>query len=86
MTCKISDFGMATALAEGGKEYIRSSEQLAIRWCSTEVLQEGKYSLQSDIWAFGVLAYEIFACGTLPHSDQFDNLTKVSNFIKEGGK
>jgi serine/threonine protein kinase len=86
MTCKISDFGMASALQEGGKEYIRSTEQLAIRWCSIEVIQEGKYSTQSDVWAFGVLAYEVFSCGTLPYSDQFDNLTEVSNFIKEGGQ
>jgi len=86
MTCKISDFGMATALVEDGKEYMRSTEQLAIRWCSIEVAKEGKYSSQSDVWAFGVLAYEVFACGVLPYSDQFDNLTEVSNFIKDGGK
>ena len=86
MTCKISDLGMATALQEDGKEYVRSTEQLAIRWCSIEVIREGKYSVQSDVWAFGVLAYEVFACGTVPYSDQFDNLTEISNYIKEGGK
>ena len=77
---------MATALQEDGKEYIRSNEQLAIRWCSIEVVREGKYSVQSDVWAFGVLAYEVFGCGVLPYSIQFDNLTEVSSYIKEGGK
>jgi len=33
-----------------------------------------------------VLAYEVFACGTLPYADQFDHLTEVSAFVKQGGK
>ena len=86
MVCKVSDFGMAAALVEDGKEYIRSNEQLALRWCAIEVIKEGKYSVQSDVWAFGVLAYEVFACGALPYADQFDNLTEISSFVKEGGK
>ena len=47
MTCKISDFGVATALHEEGKEYMRSTEQLAVRWSSIEVAREGKFSVQS---------------------------------------
>ena len=47
VTCKISDFGAAAALAEDGTEYVRSNEQLALRWCSIEVVKEGKYSVQS---------------------------------------
>ena len=86
MTAKVSDFGMATALQEDGKGYIRADELLALRWCAVEVIKEGKYSVQSDVWAFGVLAYEVFASGTLPYADQFDNLTEVSSAIKEGTK
>ena len=77
---------MATALYEAGKEYVRATEELAMRWTAPEVIAEGKYSVQSDVWAFGVLAYEVFACGTLPYADQFDNLTEVSIFVKDGGK
>ena len=86
MTCKVSDLGMATALQEDGKEYVRATEEMAMRWAAPEVIAEGKYSVQSDVWAFGVLAYEVFACGTLPYADQFDNLTEVSAFVKQGGK
>ena len=77
---------MATALQEDGKEYVRANEQLAMRWSAPEVIAEGKYSVQSDVWAAGVLAYEVFACGTLPYADQFDHLTEVSSFVKGGGK
>ena len=85
LTCKISDFGMASALVDHSKEYIREKDQLAIRWASIEVIREGKYSVQSDVWAFGVLAYEVFACGVLPYADSFDNLTEISEFVKHGG-
>ena len=86
MTCKIGEFGMATTLHKDGKEYVQLDEQLALRWSAPEVVQEGRYSVQSDVWSFGVLAYEVFACGTLPYAHQFDNLTEVSSYIKEGGK
>jgi serine/threonine protein kinase len=86
MICKVSDLGMATVLHDASKEYIRANEQLALRWSPPEVIEEGKYSVQSDVWSFGVLAYEVFACGTVPYADQFDNLTEVSAFVKEGGK
>ena len=88
MTAKISDFGMTTALQEPGKEYVRATGNLefAMRWAAPEVIQDAKYSVQSDVWAFGVLAYEVFASGTLPYADQFDNLTEISSFVKEGGK
>ena len=86
MTCKVGDLGMATALHDDGKEYVRANQQLALRWAAPEVIQEGKHSVQSDVWSLGVLAYEVFACGTLPYSDQFDALTEVSAFVKQGGQ
>ena len=86
MVCKISDFGMATALQEDGKEYVRANEALAMRWAAPEVITAGKYSVQSDVWAAGVLVYEVFACGGLPYADVFDNLTEISSFVKGGGQ
>ena len=77
---------MATALYEAGKEYVRATEELAMRWTAPEVIAEGKYSVQSDVWSVGVLAYEVFACGVLPYADQFDTLTEVSAFVMQGGK
>ena len=33
-----------------------------------------------------MLAYEVFACGVLPYADTADNLTEISNYVKEGGQ
>ena len=86
--CKMSDFGSSTALPsdDANKEYVRIQEQLPLRWCSVEVLTEGKYSQKSDIWAAGILMWEVFASARLPYSDEVDNLTEVANFVKNGGR
>ena len=86
MTCKVSDFGMATALQEDGREYVRADETLAMRWSAPEAIAEGKYSVQSNVWAAGVLAHEVVASGVLPFADRFDNLTEISKFVKAGSK
>ena len=77
---------MATALQEDGKEHVRAAEQLATRWSAPEVVAEGKCSVQSDVWAAGVLVHEVFAGGVLPCADQFDDLTETSSFVREGGQ
>lgn len=41
------------------------------RWIAPESLQNGKYSIESDIWSFGVFCWEVFSFGKQP----FDTLT-----------
>ena len=83
--CKVSDFGKACSLEGTDKEYIRATDQLAIRWCAAEVIREGKYSTASDVWSFGVLAFEVFTGAALPYSHMYDSLTEISAHVKEGG-
>jgi serine/threonine protein kinase len=33
--------------------------QLPVRWSAVEVLNSGKFSRASDVWAFGCLVYEV---------------------------
>jgi len=62
---KISDFGMARAMV---KEYYKTdSKTVPVRWSSPEVLSYGTFSFKSDIWAFGVVLWEIFSYGKIPY-------------------
>ena len=40
---------------------------LPIRWLSPEALNYGKFSLKSDVYAYGVVIWEIFTFGLQPY-------------------
>ncbi|VDL82775.1 unnamed protein product [Nippostrongylus brasiliensis] len=60
---KISDFG----LSRTGTHYVlKSAMKLPIKWLAPETISAFTFSLKTDVFSFGVLAYEIFANGAEP--------------------
>ncbi|XP_048257821.1 fibroblast growth factor receptor 4-like [Haliotis rufescens] len=60
----ISDFGLARDV-EGVDVYERTSKgPLPVRWMSPDALMEGFHSHKADVWAFGVLLWEIVTLGS----------------------
>ncbi|ETN87149.1 immunoglobulin domain protein [Necator americanus] len=65
--CRIADFGMAK---NENKNYYRLRKKnvlVPFRWMAIEAIQDGVYTLESDIWSFGILLFEIFTLGGLPY-------------------
>uniref|UniRef100_A0A8R1DSG8 Tyrosine-protein kinase n=1 Tax=Caenorhabditis japonica TaxID=281687 RepID=A0A8R1DSG8_CAEJA len=61
---KISDFG----LTRNGITYQADPNKKApIRWLSTEVIRQRLFSLKSDVWAYAVMAWEIYNDGAEPY-------------------
>ena len=55
-TAKLADFGLST------RSYFRFLKKRAVEtpmWLSPEILCGGKYSLDSDVFAFGIILYEM---------------------------
>ncbi|KAK6031538.1 hypothetical protein OSTOST_02309 [Ostertagia ostertagi] len=61
---KISDFG-ASKQAELYK--IPETEKIPIRWLAPEVVLTRVYTMQSDVYSYGILLWEIFNNGETPY-------------------
>ena len=81
-TAKVSDFGLSRQLY-GTTTYKQSSRnaRLPARWMAPECFN-GIFSVQSDVWAFGITAWEIFSFGELPYSDVDDE--KLLDLLRSG--
>lgn len=80
---KIGDFGLARDVYKS--DYYRKGTDALVpcRWMSPESLTHGKFTTQCDIWAFGVLMWEVMTLGEQPYSS-LDN-TAVLNYVRCGG-
>ena len=67
LVAKISDFGLSRRLYDKLSSDVKSDDDLPFRWSAIEVLNIQKYSLQSDIWSFGIVLWEIFQLGKEPY-------------------
>ena len=68
MNAKIADFGLSRETHDK-QYYVSRGGALPIRWTAPEALEQNKFSEQSDIWAFGILLYEIWTRAALPYAD-----------------
>ena len=58
-------------------------ENFPVRWKSPECLTKHQYSNASDVWAFGVVMYEVLTRGCVPYSDLLDKNVSFKVSIKK---
>jgi hypothetical protein len=60
MTAKIADFGMSRTAGDDGEDNTTMTAVGPVRWMAPEQMAHRKYSRASDVFAFGVVLFEIF--------------------------
>ncbi|XP_022322441.1 tyrosine-protein kinase Tec-like isoform X1 [Crassostrea virginica] len=72
---KVADFGLARYVIDD--EYTSSTgTKFPVKWAPPEVLSYTRFSSKSDVWAYGVLMWEIFTGGVMPY-DKMKNVEVV---------
>ncbi|KAG9351029.1 hypothetical protein JZ751_024918, partial [Albula glossodonta] len=64
---KISDLGLSREIYASDYYRVQPKSLLPIRWMPPEAIVYGKFTTDSDIWAFGVVLWEIFSFGLQPY-------------------
>uniref|UniRef100_W8B6W5 receptor protein-tyrosine kinase n=2 Tax=Ceratitis capitata TaxID=7213 RepID=W8B6W5_CERCA len=79
---KLGDFGMARSTYESDYYRFNRKGMLPVRWMAPESLSLGMFTPASDVWAFGVVLYEIITFGSYPYQGLTNN--QAFDFIKSG--
>ncbi|XP_028815805.1 tyrosine-protein kinase BTK [Denticeps clupeoides] len=82
-TIKVTDFGLSRYVLDD--EYTSSvGSKFPVRWSPPEVLNYCKFSSKSDVWAYGVLMWEIYTLGRMPYErlNNTEIVDKVSGGLR----
>ena len=80
---KITDYGLSTNMYNRSHVTVRQG-QVPYRYLSEEAILKGRFGEASDVWAFGVLAWELLTLGYRPYAKITDD-QKVVEFVTGGG-
>ncbi|XP_033112094.1 proto-oncogene tyrosine-protein kinase ROS-like [Anneissia japonica] len=81
---KIGDFGLARDVYKS--DYYRKEGEglLPVRWMPPEAIMDGVFTNFSDVWAFGIVLWEVLTLGQQPYPARSN--VEVLQFVTEGGR
>ncbi|XP_064206158.1 tyrosine kinase receptor Cad96Ca [Anguilla rostrata] len=86
---KVAEFGLARDLTRMSSRRStrkkRRGERVPLRWYPPEYFRSNYYSFKGDVWAFGIVLWEMQTFGTLPYPN-FESSEEVIAHICAGHK
>ncbi|GFS10644.1 tyrosine-protein kinase [Elysia marginata] len=81
---KIGDFGLSRMVLDDNIYQMSEGTKFPFKWAPPEVLYHRKFSDKSDVWAYGILLWEIYSLGEMPYSGMKN--PEVLKYVAEQGK
>uniref|UniRef100_A0AAY4BAJ3 receptor protein-tyrosine kinase n=1 Tax=Denticeps clupeoides TaxID=299321 RepID=A0AAY4BAJ3_9TELE len=66
---KICDFGLARDIMNDSNYVVKGNARLPVKWMSPESIFDCVYTVQSDVWSYGIMLWEIFSLGKSPYPE-----------------
>ncbi|XP_066266136.1 tyrosine-protein kinase RYK-like isoform X2 [Branchiostoma lanceolatum] len=82
LNVKVTDNALARDLFSGDYHCLGDNENRPVKWLAIESLVDKHFSSASDVWAFGVLLWELMTLGQTPYSD-IDPF-EMASYLRDG--
>ena len=80
---KLADFGMSRQTGASDSYVAVTQRPQPLRWMAPESIELMTFSSETDVWSFGVMAWEVFAMGGQPYQG-VSNLMVYKELVVDG--